>query len=148
MKKKEIKRGDIIEIVGAKYVFPKERPIGCLEYNKWLEFIKDNKDLFVWYEDTEDGVYRKNNLDEVPQWALKTVLDSLNRTIVYGTSKIVRSCHDLIIKYDHLDGIVSISIEKKMTKEVASILLRMARSIGGKLVINGTYELECIEQLE
>ena len=30
MKKKEIKRGDIIEIVGAKYVFPKERPIGCV----------------------------------------------------------------------------------------------------------------------
>ena len=35
-----------------------------------------------------------------------------------------------------------------MTKEVASILLRMASSIGGRLVINGTYELECIEQLE
>lgn len=112
MKKKKIKRSDIIEIVGTKYVFAKEPPTGCIEYNKWLEFIKDNKDLFVWYEDTEDGVYLKNNLDEVPQWALKAVLNSLNRTTVYGTSKIVRSCHDLIIKYDHLDGIVNISIEK------------------------------------
>lgn len=46
------------------------------------------------------------------------------------------------------ENCLKIDIESKMTKQVANILLSMARYIGGKLVVNGTDELESTEQLK
>ena len=43
---------------------------------------------------------------------------------------------------------ITINIEKRMTKEVAEILLEMAKYLDGKLIINGNKELESIEQLD
>ena len=29
---------------------------GSIDYQKWVKYIDKNQGLFVWYEDTEDGV--------------------------------------------------------------------------------------------
>lgn len=142
----KIKRNNYIEITPSKY--NTEEPIQKINYDKWIEFIETNKDYFVWYEDTEDGKYRLENLNKVPDWAKEGVIYSLNKTNAYSTDKIVQQPSDLIVRYFKDKGIVKIDIEKTMTKEVAEILLEMAKFLGGKIIIGGTRELESIEQLD
>jgi len=142
----KIKRNNYIEITPSKY--KTEEPIQKINYDKWIEFIETNKDYFVWYEDTEDGKYRLENLNKVPDWAKEGVIYSLNKTNAYSTDKIVQQPSDLIVRYFKDKGIVKIDIEKTMTKEVAEILLEMAKFLGGKIIIGGTKELESIEQLD
>src|SRR5690606_2720988 len=111
----KIKRNNYIEITPSKY--KTEEPIQKINYDKWIEFIETNKDYFVWYEDTEDGKYRLENLNKVPDWAKEGVIYSLNKTNAYSTDKIVQQPSDLIVRYFKDKGIVKIDIEKTMTKE-------------------------------
>lgn len=120
---------------------------GKLNYNNWVEFIENQKDYFVWYEETDDGKEVLLNIGKVPEWALEGVNYNLNRTMVYSTNKIVKKPQDFIMRWFLDEEIVKVDIEKKMTKDVAKILLEMSTFLNGKLIINGTKELENIEQL-
>lgn len=66
MKKIKIGRSDILYIAQSQFKSTLEEPTGNFDYNKWVDFIESHKDYFIWYEDTEDGTYRKNNMDNVP----------------------------------------------------------------------------------
>jgi hypothetical protein len=148
MKKIKIGRSDILKIAKEKYKLLEEAPKDRIDYSRWVDFIENHKDYFIWYEDTEDGINIKKNLDKVPDWAKEGVLNSLNKTKVYSTNKIVKHPFDLIVRYFNDDGIIKIDIERKMNKNVAELLLEMAKYVNGKLIINGNKELENIEQLD
>jgi hypothetical protein len=144
----KIRRNDIIKIATSKYKLLGEPPIEKIDYDKWVNFIEAHKDYFVWYEDTLEGIDTKQNIDKVPENFKDRVLHTLNKIRVYGSNKIVKRPYDFIITYSTSDGMITISIEKKMVKEIAEILLEMAEYLEGKLIINGTKILNNIEQLE
>jgi hypothetical protein len=87
-------------------------------------------------------------MDKVPDWAKERVLYSLDKKNAYSTNKIIKNPYDFVVIYSTSDGMITISIEKKMSKEIAKILLEMAEYLEGKLIINGTKILDNIEQLE
>lgn len=71
----------------------------------------------------------------------------LNKTNAYSTNKLAKNPSDLVAIYSTNDGMITINIEKKLTKEVAEILLDMANFVEGKLIVGGNKILENIEQL-
>lgn len=148
MKKIKIGRSSFINIAKDKFKLLGEKPKEQIDYEKWVEFINDHDDDFIWYENTEDGKYRLENMDKVPDWAKESILYKLNKTNAYSTNKIAKNPSDLVITYSTNDGMITINIEKKMTKEVAEILLEMAKFVEGKLIIGGNKILENIEQLD
>jgi hypothetical protein len=147
MVKIKIGRNDIISIAKEKYKLSGEVPKDRINYEKWVDFIDTHKDYFLWYEDTEDGKNTLINIDNIPNWAKNGVLQRLSKTNAYSTNKIVKHQFDFVVRYFSTEGIVKIDIEKKMTKEIAIVLFEMAKFLDGKLIINGTKELENIEQL-
>ena len=58
-----------------------------IDYEKWKKFIDTHKDYYIWNEDTEDGIFRKNNIDKIPDWAKEGILRSLNKTESYSEFK-------------------------------------------------------------
>lgn len=142
----KISRSNFIEI--ATSLYKTEVPEKKVDYNKWVEFIETHKEYFIWYEDTGDGKEQLQNIENLSEFLRDRILHSLNRIRVYSTNLLVKNPSDFIVTYRSESGTISISIEKKMSKEMADILLKMAEYVGGKLIINGTKELENVEQLD
>ena len=91
MKKIKIGRSNILYIAQSKFKCTTEDPIGNFDYGKWVEFIENHKEFFIWYEDTESGINLKNNMDKVPDWAREGILYSLNKTHAYSTNKMTKN---------------------------------------------------------
>ena len=142
----KIRRSNIIAIATSKYKLLGERPVEKIDYSKWVKFIEAHKNYFIWYEDTPDGIYQKENIDKIPENFKEKILYSLNKISAYSTDKIVKRPYDFIVAYN--EGIVRVTIERKMTKQIAEVLLKMADFLGGKVVVDGNKVLENIEQLE
>ena len=47
-----------------------------LSFEKWVEYINIHQEYFTWEDDTADGIYRKNNIDKIPEWASEGILNS------------------------------------------------------------------------
>lgn len=148
MKKIKVGRNSIIKIIKSKNNILENDFIETINYEKWVEFIEKYSECFVWYENTEGGKEVILNFDNIPDWAKEGAKYRLNKTTVYCTNKIVKNISDLVIRYFKDDGIVKIDIEKKMSIEIAKILLEMSIFLEGKLIIDNTKELENVEQLD
>lgn len=148
MKKIKVNRNSTITILNKKRSLLDNFQAEKINYLKWVEFIENHRDYFIWYEDTNDGKDVLHNINKVPEWAKEGVIYGLNKKIVYSTNKIVKNHFDLIIKYIENEGIIKVDIEKKMSQKVGEIILKMSNYLEGKLIIDDSKELEKIEQLD
>ena len=117
-----------------------------IDYQKWIIFIENHKDYFIWYEDTEEGKEVLKNIDEIPEDFKSRVSYSLSKTNAYCTKKLSKNFGDCIVKYAINE--VSVSLEKKITKPIAEILLEMANYLEAKIIIDDKKEFISLEQLE
>ena len=117
-----------------------------VNYQKWIAFIETHKDYFIWYEDTEEGKEVLKNIDEIPEDFKSIVSYSLSKTNAYCTKKLSKNFGDCIVKYAINE--VSVSLEKKITKPIAEILLEMADYLEAKIIIDEKNEFVSLEQLE
>lgn len=117
-----------------------------IDFQKWIAFIETYKDYFIWYEDTEEGKEVLKNIDEIPEDFKSRVSYSLSKTNAYCTKKLSKNFGDCIVKYAINE--VSVSLEKKITKPIAEILLEMANYLEAKIIIDDKKEFISLEQLE
>ena len=117
-----------------------------IDFQKWIAFIETHKDYFIWYEDTEEGKEVLKNIDEIPEDFKSRVSYSLSKTNAYCTKKLSKNFGDCIVKYAINE--VSVSLEKKITKPIAEILLEMANYLEAKIIIDDKKEFISLEQLE
>ena len=136
MKKIKIGRNSFINIMRKDNV----------NYQKWVTFIENHKSYFIWYEDTEEGKEVLKNIDEIPEDFKSRVSYSLSKTNAYCTKKLSKNFGDCIVKYAINE--VSVSLEKKITKPIAEILLEMADYLDAKIIIDEKNEFVSLEQLE
>ena len=136
MKKIKIGRNSFINIMRKDNV----------NYQKWVTFIENHKSYFIWYEDTEEGKEVLKNIDEIPEDFKSRVSYSLSKTNAYCTKKLSKNFGDYIVKYAINE--VSVSLEKKITKPIAEILLEMADYLDAKIIIDEKNEFVSLEQLE
>ena len=135
MKRVKISRSDFIYIAKSKFKFGKEDCIEKLDHSKWVEFIENHKDYFIWYEETEAGIYRKNNMDKVPDWAREQVIRELNKTDVNAEYNKKKGYYEIRV-YFGIDGIIRIYFQKKITYRNLEILLDMAKHLDALLLKN------------
>lgn len=148
MRKIKIGRSDFINIAKSKFKCAKER-IEELDHSKWIEFIESHKDYFIWYEDTEDGIYRKNNMDKVPDWARLGVKRQLNRTDVNAEYNNKKGYYEVRVCFG-VDGIIYITFQKKITYKHLEMFLDMANHLDALLLKNGNeiIDTKFIEELK
>ena len=112
-----------------------------------MDFIERHRDYFTWFEETEDGISAKNNLDRFSEGMKKILLYRLSKTTAYSTTKIVKDPLDFIIHYDK-DKYISVHLEKRITLKIAALLLEMAKYLGAKIIIDDKKEFYSLEQLK
>ena len=64
-----------------KDIFAKTEP---LDSDKWIQFIENHSNYFVWNEDTEEGKKTLENINEISEDFKERVLASLNKTSSYA----------------------------------------------------------------
>ena len=110
-----------------------------IDYQKWIIFIENHKNFFIWYEDTEDGKKVMERIDEFSDRIKRGILYKLNRTNVYCTKELSKNSWDCIISYN-TENNISVHLEKKITKKIAEILLKMANYLEAKIIIDDKKE--------
>lgn len=139
MEKIKINRNSFISI---------KREKDKIDYHKWIDFINNHKNLFIWYEDTEQGKKVKERINEFSEWTKEAVLYKLNKSNVYCTKELSENHSDFILKYDMNNNKISVHLEKKITKKIAEVILNMAKYLGAIIIIDDKKEFKNIEQLE
>lgn len=131
-------RSDILTIAKRPYNLIGENTIDEIDYSKWVDFINSNSEYFIWYENTDAGKEALKTIDKVPDWAKERVSYSLNKKRAYSTNKLMKKPTELVVTYSESDSRVGISLEINLDKEVAMILISMAKHLDALLLKNGS----------
>jgi hypothetical protein len=146
----KITKRNFVDIAGGRSSKPiLERPHGNIERGKWIEYIENHKDIFMWYEDTPDGKEKKKNFDQIPDWAKESAFTSLDKLSAYTVNKkLSKKPYYLIFNYIPDNKAISVHREITITIPVAELLLDMAKFLDSKVIVNGSKIFESIDQLE
>ena len=109
-----------------------------LSYHKWIEYIDNHQDYFVWYEDTEDGIHIKNNIDKVPDDFIGKTLLSLNKRKALAEFNNKKGYYEVVIGFNDELGTISTTFMKRIKKEHLRRLLDLANYPDALLLNNGT----------
>jgi uncharacterized protein YozE (UPF0346 family) len=145
MRLKNIKDPSIAKEIYEQAKFVKHK----LSYKKWVEYIDAHQDYFTWEDDTPDGIYRKNNIDKIPEWAREGILNSCKSKALAEFNK-RKGWHEIILAFHGDFGIITTTFQKAITKEHLKILLSLANYLDA-LLLNHKNEIideKVIEGLE
>ncbi len=137
MKKLKIGRNSFIYI---------RKTSGTISYRKWVEYIEQNREYFIWYENTTKGQTIQKKVDEFSEDIRPAILYMLNKSNVYCTNKLSKNYWDCVVTYID-SGELSVSLEKRISKKIAAKLLEMAEYLDAKIVIDEKYLFESVDQL-
>lgn len=137
MKKLKIGRNSFIYI---------RKTSGTISYRKWIEYIEQNREYFIWYENTTKGQTIQKKVDEFSEDIRPAILYMLNKSNVYCTNKLSKNYWDCVVTYIN-SGELSVSLEKRISKIIAAKLLEMAEYLDAKIVIDEKYLFESVDQL-
>jgi hypothetical protein len=107
-----------------------------LDYEKWVDFIEQNNDYFIWDENTPDGIHLRENMDKVPDWAREGILNS-NKGKALAEFNTKKGWHEIVIGFHKDFGIVTTTFMKPITKAHLRRLLDMATYLDAYLLNNG-----------
>jgi hypothetical protein len=107
-----------------------------LDYNKWVDFIEQNSDYFIWDENTPDGIHLRENIDKVPDWAREGILNS-NKGKALAEFNTKKGWHEIVIVFHKDTGVVKTTFMKKITKSHLRRFLDMATYLDAYLLNNG-----------
>ncbi|WP_424654885.1 hypothetical protein, partial [Capnocytophaga leadbetteri] len=107
-------------------------------------------DYFIWNEDTEDGIFRKDNINKIPDWAKEGILRSLNKTESYAEFNSEKKYYEIRICFIEELNVISITSQKRITLKHLKMLLNMANYLDALLLIDGktVIDQQFIEELE
>lgn len=121
-----------------------------VDYQSWVNYIDNNPQLFVWFEDTEDGKEVLSKIDSFPLKMQQSLLSLLNRVRCFAKFNSKKGYYDLSVAYSIEGKRVSISFERKPTIEELRLFLDMANHLGAYLLLDRKkiIDAEVIEELE
>lgn len=145
MKIKDIKDPSI-----AKDIYDQARFVSNkLSYEKWVEYIDNHQDYFSWEDDTPDGIYRRNNIDKIPEWAREGIINSYKaKALAEFNDK--KGWHEISLAYHKDFGIITTTFQKSIKKKQLLILLDLANYLDALLLKDGKeiIDKKLIEELE
>ena len=79
----EFTRNDIFTIAKEPYDLGGDKSNSKIDYLKWVEFIDNHPEEFIWNENTDAGKETLANIDKVPERFKERILTSLNKGACY-----------------------------------------------------------------
>lgn len=124
-----------MELIIAKeeYSDPKNI-IKKIDYIDWKTFIDKNKNYYEWLEETAKGKNLLDNMDKIPEWAKKGVLEQLNKGQALAEFNTEKEFHELIIDFNPSYGFIRITLMKKINKRIINKLKEMAEYLDGYIL--------------
>ncbi len=109
----------------------------------WREFIESRKELFSWFEETEDGKKLSLNLNNFQEDFRDGVAKSLNKRQAYALYDKKRNYYKFKIEFLEKFGVVSIIniVPTSMTVNFLEALLAMANFCNAMLLVNGKKQI-------
>lgn len=115
-------------------VFTKTAP---LDYDKWVEFIDNHSDYFIWNEDTEEGKKSLQNIDNVPENFRERVLASLNRVRCFAGFCDNKKLYDISVSFYEDLNWITIQFARTPKLEDLKIFVEMAKHLDALLLKDG-----------
>lgn len=111
-----------------------------LDFNKWVEFIENDKDYFIWYEETLDGIHLLENLDKVPTWARDGILNSFKGKALAEYNN--KGYYEIVFTFNKELNVISTTFMKRISQKHLYRLLEMANYLDALLLNNGTEVID------
>jgi len=106
-----------------------------IDHSKWIEYINRYPEYFIWAEDTDEGKETLSKIDKVPESFRERTLKAYSKNRCCAEYNSVKKYYDVVIS--NYDRKISISFERKITKEDLTRFLDMAKSLGAYLLNDG-----------
>ena len=109
-----------------------------LSYQKWVDFVDSNSDIFTWNEDTPDGIQTMKDIDKVPEDFKERVLASLNKVSCYAGFNKKKGAYDLHAGFNEKYNWITINIARIPKSKDLEIFVEMANYLDAYLLVDGT----------
>jgi hypothetical protein len=122
-----------------------------LDYSKWVQYINNNPDIFIWYEDTPDGIDAKQNIDKIPDKFKECTMALLNKVRCFTDFNKKKNIYNMSFGCSKNNNeTVAISFNKVPTIKDLKLCLDMANYLDAYLLHNGKTIIDekIIESLE
>lgn len=117
-----------------KNVFTKLEP---LNYERWVEFIDNNQDFFIWNENTEEGKKTLENINEVSEgYFRERVLASLNKGACSSEFNTKKDVYNIRISINNVNNWITINFARTPKLKDLSIFIEMVEYLDAYLLIN------------
>ena len=116
-------------------IFSKTEP---LDYKKWVEFIDNNRNHFIWYENTENGRKTLENINEIPDEFKERVLSSLNKLSCYAEYDGKNDRYNLFVGFYESLNYIKIQFARSSKLDDLKIFILMAKHLDALLLKDGT----------
>ena len=115
-------------------VFKKTPP---LDYNKWVNFIDDNSDFFIWNEHTEEGKKSLQNINNVPDDFKDRILESLNKGGCFAEFDEQRKLYNISLGINKEYNWITIQFARTPQLKDLKIFVDMAKHLDALLLKDG-----------
>ena len=121
-----------------------------VNYEKWTQFIDYNDDYYTWFEKTEDGIFREEHLNEIPEKFRKGAMEQLNKCQALAEFNFKKGWYEIVVDFNKDLGFISTNFMRKVTKKHLLKLLDMANYLDAHLLNNGNEIIDkrFIEELK
>ncbi|MCX2682126.1 hypothetical protein OOZ15_19425 [Galbibacter sp. EGI 63066] len=134
----KLKRNDIFTIAKEPYDLGGDKSNSKIEYLKWVEFIDNHPEEFIWKENTKNGKELLANIDKVPDSFKERVLASLNKGACYREFDKKKGYYNINVGFNPVSRSVNIGFERVPKPEDLKNFLEMANYLDAMLLRNGT----------
>ena len=117
-----------------KDVFTKTEP---LDNDKWVQFVENHSDYFIWNEDTEDGKKTLENINKISEDFKERVLESLNKTSCYAEFDYKNQRYNLFVGFYNSLNYIKIQFSRTPKSEDLRIFVEMAKYLDAFLLKDG-----------
>ena len=105
-----------------------------LDYSKWVEYVMQHSDYFIWDEDTEEGKLTLANIDKVPENFRERVLGGLNKTGCYAEYNDKRMHYDIHVSFFSEYNYIGVGFERPLIVNDLRKFLDMATYLDAYLL--------------
>jgi len=116
-------------------VFTKTEP---LDYDKWISFIDNNFNYFIWNENTAEGKKSLQNINNVPEDFRERILATLNKGICFSEFNEEKRLYDISVTFYEELNWITIQFARTPKLEDLKIFVEMAKYLDALLLVDGT----------
>jgi len=108
-----------------------------LDYDKWVAFIDNNSDYFIWNENTEEGKKSLQNIDNVNEDFKERVLNSLNKGGCFAEFDKNKNLYNISLGINKEYNWITIQFSRTPKLEDLKIFVDMAKFLDALLLKDG-----------